>query len=168
MRVRLGVLVLAVALASMAVFSQGCASIWAGGPAKVQITSEPSGAAFSVYNKRHDLVASGTTPEQVRLKKGAGYFSPQKYTVEFTKPGYRSYTIPTENGICGWYWGNFFIGGILGFFIIDPLTGAMWTIDDVYGTLEAAPHSQATESPMEIMTIDQVPAELRSRLVRIN
>ncbi len=30
----------------------------------------------------------------------------------------------------GWYWGNFAIGGLIGFLIVDPLTGAMYRIKD--------------------------------------
>jgi hypothetical protein len=162
------VLALVVVLASMMVFTQGCASIVAGGPSKVQITSDPSGAMFTIYNKKHDAIKSGTTPAQVKLKKGAGYFSPAKYTVKFEQAGYRPLDVQTDATICGWYWGNFLFGGLIGFLAVDPLTGAMWTIDDVHANMEAAPHSQATENSLGIMTIDQVPQELRPRLVRIN
>ncbi len=168
MRVRLGVLALVVVLASMMVFTQGCASIFAGGPSKVEITSDPSGAMFTVYNKKGDAIKSGTTPAEVKLKEGAGYFSAQKYKVKFEKAGYRTCEVQADTNICPWYWGNFIFGGLIGFLVVDPLTGAMWTIDDVHANLEAAPHSQATESSLRIVTIDQVPQNLRSRLVRIN
>ncbi len=167
MKCRCSMLALVV-LASTMVFTQGCASIATGGSKKVEITSDPSGAAFTVYNKRGDAVKSGETPLVVKLKKGAGYFSPQKYTVKFEKAGYKTFEVQAESGINGWYWGNFLFGGLIGFLAVDPATGAMWTIDDIHANMEASAHSQATESSLKIMTIDQVPQELRPRLVRIN
>ena len=171
MRSKLGVLALAV-LASMMIFSQGCASIMEGGKGTVKITSQPQGASYVVYNKKGEAVDSGATPATVTLKRGAGYFSAQKYTVKFTKTGYRDCEARIENGLSMWYAaGNIIFGGLIGWLIVDPLTGAMWTLKDLQVDMETGPRAEATETTensLKILTIDQVPTELRPRLVRIN
>jgi hypothetical protein len=45
----------------------------------------------------------------------------------------------------GWYIGNILFGGLIGILIVDPLTGAMWKLDDVvYGNLSPNHESKAT------------------------
>lgn len=168
MRCRLSVLAVAVVLASMMVFSQGCATIVTGTKRSVDITSDPTGAAFVVYNSQGDTVFKGTTPAKAKLKPGNGWFKAQEFRVEF-ELGNRKATARIEHGLNGWYIaGNFFFGGVIGWVIIDPLSGAMWTLDDVHGILEPASVSQGTGDTLRIIAIDQVPTELQGRMVRIN
>ena len=47
-------------------------------------------------------------------------------------PGYEDKTEYLESGIDGWYWGNIAIGGLIGMFIVAPLTGAMYRIPVEY------------------------------------
>ena len=69
------------------------------------------------------------TPFQIILDKKAGYFQGKSYLVTLSKDGYKdiSFNIkPTPNG---WYLaGNFIFGGLLGWLIVDPATGAMWNL----------------------------------------
>lgn len=169
MRVRLGVLALVVVLASMMVFTQGCASIIEGSKGTVSITSEPTGAAYTIYNRKGKAVDSGMTPATVTLKRGAGYFSAQKYTVKFEKDGCAPCEARIKTGLSLWYaGGNLIFGGLLGYLVVDPLTGAMWTLSDLHVNMEPGFQANATEDTIKIMTIDQVPPELRPRLIRIN
>lgn len=69
-----------------------------------------------------------------------------------------------------WYAvGNLFIGGLVGWLIVDPATGAMWTLDPQLAI--DMPRLSAAESSgsgnLCIASIDQVPAHLRPRLVRV-
>ena len=67
------------------------------------------------------------TPTTVTLDRGAGYFRKQTYRVEFEMNGAKD-SVNIEARLNGWYIGNFLIGGIIGFLIVDPLTGAMWDL----------------------------------------
>jgi hypothetical protein len=165
---RFGVLALIV-LAGMMIFSQGCASIMGGSKQTVSITSQPSGAAYTIYNKKGQAIDSGTTPATVTLKAGAGYFSPQKYTVKLAKAGCRECEAPIEHGISGWYiGGNLIFGGLVGYLVVDPLTGAMWTLKDCHVEMDSEPRTQMMDDTLKIVTLDQVPSVLRQSMVRIN
>lgn len=168
MRRGLGVLVLIV-LASLMVFSQGCASIMGGSKQTVSITSEPTGASYTIYNKKGQAIDSGTTPATVTLKAGAGYFTPQKYIVKCTKAGCRECEVPIQSGVSGWYiGGNLIFGGLIGYLVVDPLTGAMWTLKDCHVDMNAPPRTEGTNDTLTIVTLDQVPSQFRHSMVRIN
>ncbi len=107
-----------------------CATIFSGSKHTFVFNTKPDDAAVSVTDKTGKTIFTGQTPTKVRLKSGAGYFSPARYTITFTKPGYVTQTIPVDFKINGWYFGNIFIGGAVGMLIVDPLTGGMWTIKE--------------------------------------
>lgn len=120
----------------------GCASIVSDSKYPVAVTSSPSGAAYEIFNEGGVSVRSGVTPDEVTLRAGAGYFDGEKYTVTYRKDGYTSSTQTIESGIDGWYWGNIVIGGLIGMLIVDPATGAMYTLPEkINSTLTVAPVS---------------------------
>ncbi|WP_122543968.1 hypothetical protein [Pseudomonas viridiflava] len=120
----------------------GCASIVSDSKYPVAVTSSPSGAAYEIFNEGGVSVRSGVTPDEVTLRAGAGYFDGEKYTVTYRKDGYTSSTQTLESGIDGWYWGNIVIGGLIGMLIVDPATGAMYTLSEkINSTLTVAPVS---------------------------
>jgi hypothetical protein len=108
----------------------GCATIITGTSQKVDIATEPKGADIKVYNAEGNVVASGTSPCEVSLAKGDGFFKAANYKVAITSPGHPEKDIQLQGQMeIGWYVvGNFFLGGILGWLIIDPASGAMWTL----------------------------------------
>ncbi|MBD8569411.1 hypothetical protein IFT86_10340 [Pseudomonas syringae] len=127
-----------IAIAAFAV--TGCASIVSDSKYPVALTSSPSGAAYEIFNESGISVRSGVTPDEVTLRAGAGYFDGEKYTVTYRKDGYTSSTQTLESGIDGWYWGNIVIGGLIGMLIVDPATGAMYTLPEkINSTLTVAP-----------------------------
>ncbi|MCJ8178555.1 hypothetical protein [Pseudomonas viridiflava] len=129
-----------IAIAAFAV--TGCASIVSDSKYPVAVTSSPSGAAYEIVNEGGVSVRSGVTPDEVTLRAGAGYFDGEKYTVTYRKDGYTSSTQTLESGIDGWYWGNIVIGGLIGMLIVDPATGAMYTLPEkINSTLTVAPVS---------------------------
>jgi uncharacterized protein YceK len=147
----------------------GCASIAGKTTDKVNISSTPSGATIQITNKAGTFAKDEQTPAVVVLKKGAGWFKAQNYTVEFKKPGYETVKAEIEQGLSGWYIiGNFFIGGPIGWLVVDPITGAMWTLDDLHVTLKPVPGAfLPTNGEVRTVSLDQVPVELRPRMVRI-
>jgi len=108
----------------------GCATIAGNSSYPVAINSSPSEAKFTITNEGGKEVHSGITPQTITLKSGAGYFDGEKYSVKYSKEGYNDGLSVIDSSLSGWYVGNLLFGGILGLLIIDPATGAMWSLPD--------------------------------------
>ncbi len=117
-------------LGTIAVFESGCASILSDSTYAVTINSFPDKAQFTVKNKSGVVVSQGTTPQQVVLKSGAGFFQPERYTINFKKQNYESAAVIEKAGLDPWYFGNIIFGELIGILIVDPATGAMWDLPD--------------------------------------
>ena len=119
------ILLICVICVLSAAFSS-CATIVTKKAYPVSISSSPSNAHISVTDNKGNVVHSGISPSVVRLKAGDGYFNKAGYSVTLSSAGYQSVSTPVEFKIDGWYFGNVFLGGLIGMAIVDPLTGAMW------------------------------------------
>lgn len=145
----------------------GCASIVSKSSYPVSITSDPDNASVIITDKSGREIFMGTTPMTITLNAGAGFFERAHYQVRFHKPGYNDAIIPVTFSIDGWYFGNLLLGGVIGMLIIDPATGAMWKLDTPY--LHGKLYSQfaSEELSLRIRDINDIPAEMRKHLVRI-
>ncbi len=150
----------------------GCATILSGTIQKVNINSKPDSAVIKVYDMNNQIIAEGLTPYHIDLKKGAGFFTPAKYKVEISKDGYLKKDIYISGNLnAGWYLiGNFFIGGLIGWIIVDPLTGAMWNLspENINTELQQGTSLNGNNNTITIVLIDQVPNELMEKAIRIN
>jgi hypothetical protein len=149
----------------------GCASIVSGSRSKFHADCPTCKADVTIRDDRSgEVVFSGTTPADTKLKRGAGFFRAAEYTLTLSKDGYAPVTYKVKSGLNGWYIaGNFFFGGLIGWLIVDPLTGAMWTLD---GSYSAALHPLASSSAgadkdLKITAKDAVPANLQPHLRRV-
>lgn len=123
----------------------GCASIVSDSKPAVGVYSTPAAARYEIVNSRGIVVAQGVTPGRVLLESGRGYFKGENYKVTFRKDGYEETTVPLKTTVNGWYWGNILFGGLIGLLIVDPLTGAMYTLpDDITGKPTALTPQQAS------------------------
>lgn len=111
----------------------GCASIVGGsGPQAIPVTTEPTESKLEIKDlKTGQQVLTATTPYTVMLNRSSGYFSKSSYEITVSKDGY----IPQKHVIAprlsGWYiGGNILFGGLVGWLIVDPATGAMYTFDE--------------------------------------
>ncbi|MDB6123541.1 MAG: hypothetical protein JWQ71_2534 [Pedosphaera sp.] len=118
------------ALTAVLCYGVGCASIVDGGPKIIRVNSEPTGAKLSVFDRDDKPVCIQTTPASLTLKRSHGYFMGERYKLVFEAPGYYPSTTYVESGINGWYLGNVLFGGAIGILIVDPATGAMFTLSD--------------------------------------
>ncbi len=109
----------------------GCASIVSRSNYPVTINSNPSGATVTVRNKKGIEVHKAITPATIMLSADAGFFSPARYSLDFSKDGYFPGTTSLSARIDGWYIGNIVFGGLIGLLIVDPATGAMWRLNDM-------------------------------------
>ena len=157
----------AVLLSVMVIFS-GCASIVSQSNWPVNINSSPEGAKVYVTNSKGERIFSGTTPTQVVLDSKKAYFRGEKYRILFMKDGYGEFVYELTPSLNGWYIGNLLFGGLIGFLIVDPLTGAMYRFDDyVYVSLPADITLSDETSELNIVTLDKVPENLRDQLIAL-
>jgi len=126
---------LAQAAAIMASLSMaGCASILSDSKPQVSLHSIPQTTSFTITDSAGQVVQAGNTPSQVVLETSKGYFQRETYTVTFHREGHQDDVHVLRPTVSGWYWGNILLGGLIGMLIVDPLTGAMYTLpDDVTG-----------------------------------
>ena len=146
-----------------------CASIIGKSVYPVAITSKPDQADITIVDETGKTVFAGKTPTTVSLSTKAGYFQGKDYTVTFSKPGYAKQTAQIKRGVSGWYIaGNLVFGGLIGWLIVDPLTGAMWTLpDETTATLSPQMSMQHSDVSMQVVLLDDVPNSLRSKMVRV-
>lgn len=136
-------------LCSAAIFMSGCATIVSKSQTPVTITSMPTGAIVKVTNKKGSEIHSAVTPTTVTLKNGAGYFQGETYTVSFEKDGFQKASQQLDTGLNAWYVGNILFGGLIGILFVDPITGAMWRMDDEVGAaMIEAPAANTTSPPI--------------------
>jgi hypothetical protein len=142
-----------------------CASIVSRRAYPVFVDSNPTEARLTVTNEMGDTVYAGRTPKTLKLDAYDGYFSRARYVITFEHPDFETSVVRLEAKLDGWYFGNFLFGYLIGFLIVDPLTGAMYKIDErqVYEKLYFK-----TESNLNIMPFDSMPPDLRVRLVEVN
>lgn len=154
---------------SACLFLSNCASIVSHSNWPVTISSNPAGASVRITDTKGREIHNATTPTTVTLSSKGGYFKGASYTLTFTGKNGSKQTVPLHSSLNGWFWGNLIFGGLPGFLIVDPLTGAMWTlkkdvmVDMGKGTLASAPGVQT----LRIVERSQIPQEWEGRLVAL-
>lgn len=110
-----------------------CATVMRDNNQAVPIKANIEKVDIKITNKAGEVVFEGQTPTILTLKTAekSGYFNPEKYTVVASKDGFQTQTAVIDWHVSGWYWaGNFVIGGLIGYLIIDPITGDMYYLDE--------------------------------------
>jgi len=159
-------------VAGLFILGTSCASIVSKSIYPVTIDSEPRGANVVIYNRRGFEVFKGGTPALVKLKSGAGFFQRAIYNIEISKDGYATKKVEVTATLNGWYFGNILFGGVIGFLIVDPATGAMYRLNDVAvnETLTATNQTAAIgeQAPqLKVYDINAIPTGWKSKLVAI-
>lgn len=164
----------------------GCASIVKGsGPQLFHMQSQPPGADVQVIMiPEGTVVAAGKTPYAAMLPKSRGYFRGAKYRVVFQMPGYQQKEALLDTTANGWYiLGNLGFGGLIGWLIVDPASGAMWSLDSEFMDVSlspasppappaklpaATPVSSLDDAAIRVLSLAEVPASARSHMVPLN
>jgi hypothetical protein len=149
----------------------GCASIILGGSQTVSISSQPSDAKVVIMDlKGGNELAANKTPYTATLQRGRGYFKSAKYKVVIEKEGYASKEVILEGGTNAWFIaGNLVLGGLIGWFIVDPATGAMWTLQpkDINENLAKAVSLFRQDKGLMIVLksdLPELPADVESKM----
>lgn len=155
-------------LASVLVLG-GCASIVGERNQLIPIASDPDQASVVIIDEGGRQVFNGTTPTSVTLPKSDGsYWGKKTYTVTITKPGYASREIPIESNANGWYIaGNLVFGGLIGWFIVDPFNGGMYTLSPKQIETELG-RQAARDGGIAIVLLESVPERLRAQMRPLN
>lgn len=120
----------------------GCASIIKGSsPQSVSLKTTPTDAKCELTDLRTGtVVMKQNSPIMAQLKRDSGYFKNVKYRFSCEKDGFKQNQVDFESTANGWYaGGNLLFGGLIGWLIVDPASGAMWSfaIDDITLALES-------------------------------
>ncbi len=156
-----------VALATLMLAS--CASIVSKTRYPVRIDSSPQKATVVITDRAGKEIYNGTTPINVTLKSGAGFFKKAMYSITYTKPGFLSKTVELSADLNGWYFGNLVFGGIIGFLIVDPATGAMYKLytQSLNETLAKDETSAKTPNTLKVYDINEIPESWKENLVEL-
>ncbi len=120
-------------------------------PHALLLQSSPSSATVKVLTPKGRELLRGETPMVAMLTKDAGFLRRPLYKVFFEKEGYRP-KMYLVSGRIDWRWyvfGNIIVGGIPGWLLIDPMTGAMWDLKPpaIKADLEIAQEEMVLEEP---------------------
>jgi hypothetical protein len=107
-----------------------CATIITGSYTSVQLSSNVPDTTYTIKDHTGRIIDTNKTNDTAVLKTSKGYFQGETYDITFSKEGYQDQYLMLDSHINPWYFGNLLIGGIVGGLIIDPLTGAMWSLPE--------------------------------------
>lgn len=119
-------------LAAACLFLSGCASIVGQKIYTVTFDTDPSPAAMTIKDEGGAVLFNGQSPHTMVVRSSNGYFSRAEYMMSAKAEGYRANAMTVGATISGWYWGNIVFGGLIGWLIVDPLTGAMYKLEPRY------------------------------------
>jgi hypothetical protein len=147
----------------------GCATFVNGSTSPLSVTSPEPNATLTILDETNHVVFSGTMPATIDLQTGKGFFGRKSYTVKVISEGGAEQVFPVKTSVSWWYLlGNMVSFGPIGWLIIDPATGAMWTLDR---TEIAAQGRTAQLDPgagkVKLAQMPDVPPALRPSLVRV-
>lgn len=146
----------------------GCASIFSGSTQTLTFKSVPDTANITITNKSGEKIHTSSTPATVTLKRGNGYFKPAGYEITFSKEGFQTKTVQVKATVNGWYIANIIFGGLIGFLIVDPATGAMYTLSpsDINSVLDPTQLSTTKNKgyqSLTVMLVQDIPVNIMKR-----
>lgn len=151
----------------------GCATIVGDKTHLMPINSTPSSATVLITDEKGMQVFKGQTPTTVMLQKSDGsYWGGKNYTVKISKEGYDAQVIAVTSSPNGWYIaGNLVFGGLIGWFIVDPLNGAMYNLSpaQINASLgeKSAYNNNFSDGAISVVLLEDVPQQLRDKMIRI-
>jgi len=149
-----------------------CATIVSHTSSVVGIDTQPQGATVTITDRQGVSVYSGQTPATIRLKNGNGFFKKGIYEVRLTMEGYQPSVVTLRAHLNGWYFGNVLFGGFIGLLIVDPATGAMYSLKNQYVDEKLVPkatgaYADPAGRQLKILSLKDIPQDLRKDLVKL-
>ena len=155
---------------AIAVFMSNCATLVSKSIYPVRIEANPEGSKVTITNRAGMQVFEGAAPASVMLNASAGFFKPEMYNIKIEKAGYATRVINVTATLDDWYIGNICFGGLIGWLIVDPASGAMYQIEPglFNVTLQEETANLKNEKGLQIMDINEIPEEWKAHLIKIN
>lgn len=141
---RLGGVMLALILCGLLT---SCATIYGRSRYNISFNTHPTKAYVKVIDVRGNVVAQGITPTTFRLKSSDGYLKRADYSVLISKDGYEDARYSLTASIDPNYFWNLFSWSLIGMFLIDPVTGAMWKFEGDSYSVDLTPSRSYVERP---------------------
>ncbi len=151
----------------LAFIFSNCASIVSKSAWPFTVDSDPAGARVVIVNKKGMEIFRGRTPAVLKLKSGSSFFTKESYVVSLASEGYETRKVNVECKINGWYFGNIIFGGLIGFLIVDPATGAMYRLANE-GVSEHLLKSATPAPSLSIINKKDIPSSWVPNLIKIN
>jgi hypothetical protein len=115
-------------LGLLVLLNTGCASLLGQSSWPVYVDSVNSDCDFVVRNQYGLEVNTATTPKLLRLASGIGFFEKADYTLTFIRSDLSEFEIKLPAKINPWYYANIPMVNLIGLGLVDPATGAMWSL----------------------------------------
>ena len=149
----------------------GCASIVSRSSADIAVRSVPAQATVTITSGSGQDVYVGKTPAIATVPTGDGFFVAARYTVRVSLEGHDDQLFTIGSRLNPWYFGNILLGGLIGMVIVDPLTGAMWTLSPTSVNASLSKKTSGLnqgQRSIEVVLLQNVPQELRGKMVRLH
>ena len=154
----------------------GCATIVGDATHTMPVGSSPDGAMIEITDEKGKEIYKGQTPTTVSLEKSDGsYWGGKKYTIKLSKDGFETQSVEVKATPNGWYIaGNFVFGGLIGWFIVDPLNGKMYNLSpkEINATLAQKSAGDANDRDgavtLKFVLLRDLPEALRSKMTAID
>jgi len=144
----------------VAILFTSCATIIKSPRQDIYVVSQPDKAKVVIYDNNNYMVWSGESPSNITLNKGKGYFKGASYKMEISKPGFQTMTLQLKPTTNGWYiGGNFLVGGLIGWLVVDPITGAMWVLNPKNLSVQLSKYDNQTDG-MTVVLLNEIDSEL--------
>lgn len=152
----------------IATIFSGCATIMGSTQETLNVRSTPGQAKVVVIDESGAKIFEGRTPTSFPLQKKKGYFSGKTYDVKVSKEGYgEEKTITVDTKLSGWYAGNILFGGLIGLLVLDPATGAMWTLSTQEIDVDFGNSLKQSMLNHDVLFLHDIPLALRDKLIEI-
>lgn len=145
-----------------------CATIFSKSIYPVSINTSPVGSNISIVNKKGIEVFKGVSPVTVNLKSSSGYFSPELYQIKISSPGFGEKVVTVSSSLDGWYFGNILLGGLIGMLIVDPASGAMYTIKDRNINVSLDHATSANNATLNILDYNVLSPDAKKNLIALH
>ena len=145
----------------------GCATVFSKSEYPVTVRSLPTQMTVEISRSDGHVVHKETTPVTVTLGTKKKYFKGEDYTIKLLRDGKVVGQTELESHLDRWYLGNMIVGGVWGMLLVDPLTGAMWALNEDVLVTESLSTSSKGKQTLRIATLDEVPEEKRASLVQV-
>lgn len=146
-------------------YCSGCASIFSDSNYVQKFEASVPGVLMDVVKNGEPYQSDVPIPAEIKLPADNGFFSRADYSFTFRKEGYKDKVMTRRAKVDPLYWVNVatIYAAVIGMVIVDPWTGAMWSLEEAplvavmeKEDSEAAPPAPTPEVKPEIVEHNDV------------